>query len=278
MLDTPLLRRTAARFLGEGETEIVDRSNHFFLRLTAEADRQVLKRLLILAPNGYTGVEADLLNVHPEARTVKLTILGELAAGKRGYRPLVEEVRFLYAAQRDVPTIDNLPYARFSDEYCAATLKSWRNSWYAVNMSGWGNYHSLQNLSDEWVVVSVEKHLLDRKEVTSEALLFGLNPDEREAACRFGVLVKALGDRFFEDPEASLVVSQMDNEKLADLCLLLLNLAETGRHEPCTSFAILLQLARRDKRMIEGKVEEAIRRGISPYYYLQDLQRKLARL
>ncbi len=55
----------------------------------------------------------------------------------------------------------------------------------------------------------------------------------------------------------------------------MLNVLETGKHEPCTVYATILKIGKTDKKVL-NYLEEALRNKTAPEYYLKELITKLS--
>lgn len=280
ILSCPLFKATVAEYLGEGELSLTNRKSCYFVRKIDEnvlpENKLLIVRLLLLPPGGFTGIRRNILSVHPEARTVKLRILGAIAPEKRGYKPLIREIEFMYAPIRQVPTSAELPYAYYSDEYCRKELKSWRSWFYAVKEDGWGNFHSLVNLSGEWAVIVVEKELIDHKPIKIANFLNELDNQKARHLQHLLQMIQLQGDAFFTKPQQIEEILSFPPSILVPILIRLLNVPETGKHEPCTYFGLLLKLSKQRRSLVMAEVQQAISLQVAPSYYLHDLKRKLS--
>src|SRR3989344_1091131 len=168
--ESSLFQKTLKKFLGSGNTEVITRPACFFVRLKSE-DTKFIKRIIVFPPLGFTGDEVALLNPHPEARKARIRILGKINPIKKGFKPLIREIKFSFSLTRSIPTEEMSAYAKFSGKYCKSQIKSWKNWFYVVKENGWGNFHSLINLSNEWAVALLKKELIDQKEINLKPYL-----------------------------------------------------------------------------------------------------------
>ncbi len=269
-----LFQKTLKKFLGTGAVEVITRPACFFVRLKSE-DTKLIKRIIVFPPHGFTGDEIALLNPHPEARTARITILGKINPAKKGFKPLVREIKFSFSLTRSVPTEKTSAYAKFSEKYCKSQLKSWKNWFYVVKENGWGNFHSLINVSNEWVIALLEKEAIDQKEINIKFYLERL-PQSEAKKLRVAVQkIERIGDKIFDDTKFVSELLKFPSKILVPILIQMLNVQETGKHENCTFFALLLKVARKNKRQVLEEVKRAIELKSAPYYYLEDLERKL---
>jgi len=85
----------------------------------------------------------------------------------------------------------------------------------------------------------------------------------------------ALGDTIFEK-ETKLIeeVCNFNVDTITPPLIEMLNVLETGKHEPCTVYAILLKVGR--KNNIIEYLKEAVKSKTAPKYYLEELIQKLS--
>ena len=270
-----LFKKTLKKFLGEKDSEIVVRPACFFVRLKNE-EANLVKRIIVFPPHGFTVDKIDLLNSHPEARKARVKILGKINPTKKGFKPLTREVKFNFSLARNVPTEKMSAYARFSEKYCGSQLKSWKNWFYVVKENGWGNFHSLINLSNEWVVVLLEKETVDQKKINIEPYLEKL-PQTKSGKLRVALQkIEDTGDKIFDDVSFVSELLKFPSKILVPILLQMLNVQETGKHESCTFFALLLKIAKKNKKLVLEEVKRAIELKSAPYYYLDELNKKLS--
>ena len=271
-----LFQKTLKKFLANGGTEVITRPACFFIRLKSE-DTKLVKRIIVFPPNGFTGSEANLLNPHPEARKARVKILGKINPNRKGFKPLVGEIKFNFSLARNIPTEKTSAYAKFSERYCKSQLKSWKNWFYVLKENGWGNFHSLINLSDEWVVALLEKELVDQKTIDTKTYLQKLPQSKAEKLRSVLQKIERIGDKIFDDRKAVSELLKFPPKILVPILIQMLNVQETGKHENCTFFALLLKIAKKNKKQVWEEVKHAIELKSAPYYYLEDLERKLSK-
>ena len=269
-----LFQKTLKKFLGGGNFEVVVRPACFFVRLKSE-DAKFIKRIIVFPPHGFTGGEINLLNPHPEARKARVKILGKINPTKKGFKPLIREVKFDFSLTRNIPTEEMSAYARFSEKYCKSQLKSWKNWFYVVRENGWGNFYSLINFSNEWAIALLEKELIDQKAINIKFYLEKL-PEPQGEKLRIALLkIEQVGDKIFDNKTFVAELLKFPSKILVPLLIQMLNAQETGKHEYCTFFALLLKVAKENKKLVFEEVNRAIELKSASYYYLEDLSRKL---
>jgi len=271
-----LFQKTLKKILGSGNTEVITRPACFFIRLKSE-NTKLVKRIIVFPPHGFTGDEIALLSPHPEARSAKVKILGKINPTKKGFKPLIREIKFSFSLTRSVPTEKTSAYAKFSGKYSKSQLQSWKNWFYVVKENGWGNFHSLINLSNEWVVALLEKELVDQKTIDIKSYLEKLPRPEVKKLKVAVQKIERIGDKIFDDAKFVSELLKFPSKILVPILIQMLNVQETGKHENCTFFALLLKIARKNKGQVLEEVKRAIELKSAPYYYLEDLERKLSK-
>jgi hypothetical protein len=274
IVQSSLFKNTLKKFLGEENFEVVVRPACFFIRTQSEGLKFV-KRIIVFPPHGFTGDEIDLLNPHPETRSAKIKILGKIAPTKKGFKPLVREIKFNFSLNRNALTEKASAYARFSKKYCGYQLKSWKNWFYVVKENGRGNFHSLINLSNEWVIVLLEKELVDQKVINIKFYLEKLSKLKAKKLQKVLRYIEQNGDKVFDNKTFVSETLKFPPKILVPALIQMLNVQETGRHEPCTLFSLLLKIAKKRRDLVFQEVKRAIESKSAPYYYLEDLERKL---
>ncbi len=232
----------------------------------------------LVTTNKFTN-EINLLSPHPEARSAKVRILGKIRPGKKGFSPVNKEVKFIFSLKREAPTEPDSSYSDYlksPSKFYGIQLKSWRNWFYVVKKNGWGNFHSLINLSNDWVVMILEKELSDRKEINIKNILKSLPATRARALTDILEQIGVAGDKVFKDKYLIMRLLRFDAKILVPVFIRMLNWQETGRHEACTFFAFLLKVAKNNKRLVIAEVDKAFRSKTAPNYYLQDLKNKLS--
>jgi len=274
ILSSTLLQKTIRGFLDQGPTEIIHRPACFFIRNKKE-DKELIKRIIIIPPRGFTSDEMDLLSPHPEARTVKIRILGKLDPSKKGYKPIKAEVQFNFSITRNIPTESFSAYARVSKGYTASRYLSWNNWVYVIKESGWGNFHNLVNLSDEWIIIYLEKELADQKKIDIKIYLSKLSQLRAKELQLILSQISEEGDESFNNKTLLKKLDYFPNPIIIPILIRMLNIQETGKHQPCTFFALLLKIAKKDKATVFKELESAINLQVAPRYYLEDLAKKI---
>lgn len=277
ILAAPPMRALHSHLFGDVPTTVVTRPASFLIR-AAEETGYVVERYIVLPPAGFTADALDLMSPHPEVRRARIIVKGAVRMGKAGFSTLRSVLAVRRGLTRDLETEANSTYARFipGDSRHREDLMSSRDRFYAVRDNGVGFYHNLVNVSSDWIVLVVHKELSLRHDLCLDSLVEGVPTEHRAVVRELLHAATSVGDALFR-AFPSLVEAAMQIEPAALVPVLLdaLNVRETGRHEPCTMFGLILKLARRSPESTLRVLRPALVRCRAPAYYVDDLQRKL---
>lgn len=277
ILHSPLLKETIKHEIGK-EIEVVKRkSNMFVIKKKAEEGGKV-KRILLLAPEGYTSNKIDYLNCHPEARSATIHFKGGIRPENKGFIKLKDALKFSYYLTKNIEGITDFSEAKinFESELYRVSLKSSNENFFVVKNDGEGFFHNLVNLSKEWIVLILNKELNDEKELIYQKLIEKMNSKDGKFAKLFiENLIKEGDSLFYSNPELVSTIIHSDPDIFMPLLINLLNIPETGKHEQCTIFAIILKIGRIHSKRVIKYLDDALYDGKAPNYYLRELITKL---
>jgi len=202
-------------------------------------------------------------------------------ANKQGFSRLKDVVQFIRFTTAQVPIEENVPNARPDVRNAAyrTDLRSSGETFLAAREGGYGFYHNVLNVTPEWVVIRVKKHLKFQRAMDLGAALRPLPSSERATFAAFMDAVARLGDGIYRSPELQRTLDTMTAGR-ADVYLPALieglNIAETGKHEACTVYAMIMKIGRRQHATTVTHLDTALERGDAPPYYLRELLKKLS--
>lgn len=261
----------------KGNTEIIERPHSFIIKDKNENSNKV-KRVIILPPKGYTANSIDELNSHDEVRKAKITVKGSFRSGKENFSIIKKCLKFAFLSTRKAIIEKNVPYALIYENqktYREKILSS-KDSIYVVKENGEGFYHNLINLSDEWLVIFLEKELRTGKKMNIQLLLNPLTQVEKKLVIKLIQKIEKYGDELFEkDKKLISSVLKIKTGKILPVLVEALNILETGRHEPCTVYALILNKSKSDKENVIDYLKNALKNKDAPDYYLAELLFKL---
>jgi hypothetical protein len=279
ILECTPLKRLAATVLGSA-FEVLARPRSFVIRRPYESD-DVVERIIVLPPHGCTANSPDELNPHPEVRRATITVHGALRASKRGFSRLKNLVQFNRFTTARVLIDENIPNARpdASNPHFKSDLRSAGQTFIAATEAGYGFYHNLVNTTPEWVVILVRKQLKLQKTMDLRVALGSLPTRERATCEMFMDAVARLGDEVFLEPtlrSALDAIAAGRPELYLPVLVGGLNIAETGKHEACTVYAMIMKIGRRQRSATIEYLAGALDRQDAPAYYLRELVKKLS--
>lgn len=272
ILSAPVMHTTISNVLGGEPYYVVERSGAYVLSGRKEpSDR--CRRIIVLKPKGFTSNSLDELSSHPEAMEAAIEIKGAARPMNRGYFPVKDCLEYAYLDRDGVETNGKYPYA--SALNATRELKTSRTRFKVVKRNYHGFYHNLINLTDEWLVLVLDKKLNLAKQV-DYSLIEGLGKRQREALYALVEGVETSGDGVFKNkPDVVKRVCSMNPGTGLPALITLLNVEERGMHEQCTIFAIILKIAKKHPALALRLLKKAEENEVAPAYYLRELLKKV---
>ncbi len=273
------LKNLIQTIFSESAVEILERPHSFIIKSQKESG-YVITRIIVLPPHGYTANTRDELNSHYEVRRAKILIKGTLRLGKKGFSSLKNCLKFSYLENRNAFTKVDAPYALISENKRAYKSKilSSKETAYVVKENSKGFYHNLINLTNEPLVLVLNKELRSGKpmDIDKEIRDSELLKNEVEKLKELFKQIQTMGDELF-DKKAELIkeVLKLETHKLLPVLIEGLNIYETGRHEPCTVYALILKKAKLDMKETLHLLIAALKDSAAPKYYLDELIKKI---
>ncbi len=263
---------------GAEEIQLVARVASYVIKLNAEPiDKN--SRIILLPPHGFTANKINELLPYAEVRLAKVSICGSVRNSNQRFSRLKDVVKFCYYVNRKEEIHGDYPAAAVdpSNADYREEVKSSNETFFSVKENGEGFYHNLINLTNEWIVLSVYRELVQRKKMNTKEKIANLSKDERKTILDLLAAIRSVGDGVFAQnkPLVNLVLEMSAKDVLPAL-IDALNIYETGKHEPCTVYAVILKLGRRDKTVTLSVLEAALKRSDAPKYYLEELIEKLS--
>lgn len=274
ILDSPIVKATLKSFFDDRETETIIRPTSFIIRLKNEPEDKIV-RIIFLPPNGFTAHKIDETNPHPEVRKAKIEIKGGVKPNKTGFNPLKDVIKFQYYTKRNIKITEDEPYPNINQQEYKEEIKSSKEKFFVVQENGIGFYHSLVNLTNEWVFLILEKELRLQKTTNLQQAILNLDKNQQKIINLLYDKILLHGDEIFEkEGELLQKICNFDVDIITPPLIEMLNVLETGKHEPCTVYAILLKVGR--KNNIIEYLKEAVKNKTAPKYYLEELIQKLS--
>lgn len=272
VISAPIMQATIHTILGTESYDIIERPSSYILARKKEPmDR--CKRIIILKPNGFTSNSLGELSSHPEASEAVIDIKGAVRPTNKGYFLIKNCIEYAYLNKDEVKTSPNYPYA---DSECAIReIKTSRTKFRAVRRNYYGFYHNLINLTNEWLVLVLDKKLNLSKRI-DYSLIEKVGKRQKAVLQDLIDKVTAEGDGIFNSSPAVVerVCAMNPNASLPAL-ITLLNIDERGKHEQCTVFAIILRISKKYPLVALSHLQNAEKNNTSSPYYLQELIKKI---
>lgn len=274
IVNAPVVKTTIKTLFNNQEIEVIERPASFIMKLKNEPEDRIF-RIILLPPHGFTANKIDETAPHPEARRAKIEIKGGVRPNKTGFSILKEVVKFQYYTRRSIKIIEEEPYPKINRENYKEEIKSSKEKFFVVSEDGIGFYHSLVNLSKEWILLVLEKEVRLQKSVDLLFIIKTLDKNQQKIILSLYEKIVLFGDAIFEKENKLIAeVCNFDVDIITPPLIEMLNILETGKHEPCTVYAIILKIGRKYKRVIEY-LKEAVKKKTAPKYYLEELIEKL---
>lgn len=262
-------------------TELVTRQDCFAVRSSVEGDRNIY-RVLLMPPRGFTANEINQMNSHDEADFATIEIKGAVRINKSAFSKLKDCL--LVASKDENGSVSELthPYLTFDmseqggNELTLKKHSSGLPPFPVVKNDGFGFYHNLINLTDDWLVLKLHKRLRPNKPVELDKYLKNLNTKEAEAVLKLYNAVEKYGDGVFKHaPEAVQQILNLPVEVTLPPLGEMLFIHDSGMHEACTVFGIILKLAQNSPNRILEFLDNAIENNSIPLYYAKQLIGKI---
>ena len=274
IINSPIVKATLKSLFDDKEIEIIHRPASFIIRLKNEPDDRI-SRIIFLPPKGFTSDKIDETNPHPEVRKAKIEIKGGVRPNKTGFNILKNALKFQYYTKRNIKIMGDELYPKIKEQEYKEKIKSSKEKFFVVQENGIGFYHSLVNLSNAWILLILEKELRLQKTPNFESLISNLDKNQHKIITLLYDKILLYGDEIFEkENELIQKICNFDVDIITPPLIEMLNVLETGKHEPCTVYAILLKVGR--KNNIIEYLKEAVKSKTAPKYYLEELIQKLS--
>ena len=280
---TDIMHSYPVRFLikttfKDQDLEFVCRPASYLLKKKDEGDHK-LQRIIILPPHGYTADHIDELNPHPEVRQAKISIKGGIREGYNGFSILKNILKFCYLQGRNAETIGGHLSVRVSSRLLSyrEAVKSSKESFFVVRENGFGFYHSLINLSTDWIVLLLDKELRLSKRMNIEATFLGLDTKSSNSLRVFMQAIQTIGDSIFtEHQELIQAVTALDPQVSIPTLIEALNIYDSGRHEACSIYAMILKIGKASPIEVQSFLLKALDEKQAPKYYVEEQLHKLS--
>ena len=264
------------------EHELITRPASYLVRGTVESERNIY-RVILLPPQGYTADKIDQMNSHDEAECATIEIKGAVREGKNSYS-MIKNCLLVASIPKSANTNDlNKPYMKYDVDQKdnGLTLQKFsagQAPFSVVSADGFGFYHNLVNLSDDWLVLRLYKRLRPSKQVDLNSRFQGLLKGQIEIFQKFYNAVIKDGDEVFAvEPNLINIICHMPISQSLPSLSEMLYVHDSGRHEACSIFAVMLKIGKMHPEAVIRFLEKAIIDQSIPEYYASQLLKKIER-
>lgn len=272
ILKTQILNTLVKTLFRDDKTQIVNRKNYYLLKKQIE-DGDKITRIILLPPgiktaSDFTGIkEFNLMSPHSEYEEATIEIKGGLMPGRQGFSKIKSALKFSYYTKSDIKPGQKKYYEEIFKSTHEPKFK-------VVKSNGWGFYHNLTNRTNEWLCLILEAKLLNQR--APNIILSSFPSSEKATINNLIQTLKSKGDYIFKE-DSNLVeeIINLDPSKIVPILIELLNIKNRGNHEPCTVFALILKIGKKNKATIIKLLKTALNNGSAPKFYLKELLQKL---
>lgn len=271
-----LLRDT----VGE-DYETVVRPAAYSFNARREDSREV-NRLILLPPRGYTADTLNQMNSHDEAERATIQVKGAIRGDKNGWSKLKDCLAFVGSKDNsDVSTL-NKPYMTYEVGITPDIILSKHSGgtppFPVVKPDGFGFYHNLVNLSDDWIMLKLNKKIRPQKGVELEPHLSELPEEQAHTLRAFYNGILAYGDGVFKKyPDLIQDVEHIPTPQALPALAEMLFVHDSGKHEACSAFAMIMKFGRKDPQITTKFLKDTMDAQAVPPYYAGQLIAKINR-
>ncbi|MCB1531044.1 MAG: hypothetical protein H6853_04180 [Rhodospirillales bacterium] len=281
ILGQSFVKALVTHVLGE-DFEVIRRPAAFILKLKdGVEDERNINRLIILPPKGYTSNKPNQTNCFHAVESAKIEIKGTVRKGTRGFSKVKNCLLVTsFDNQGAVSHLDK-PYLEFDRNdpnsiFAYQERSSGEAPFYVVKSDGTGFYHSLTNLTDEWLVLQLHKVMRPQKKVDLEQHLSMLQDEQASILRKLYKEIIAYGDMLFrEDKTLVNAVMRMPPPNVLPALCEMLYTPDVGKHEPCTAFAMILKMGRAYPKQTVDILKERLEQKGLPSYFAEQLISKI---
>ncbi len=261
-------------------TELIERPASFIVRNKEEGERDI-HRVIIIPPKGYTADKPNQTNSHDEAEYATIKINGAVREGRQAFSKIKNCLLVASFNEKGKVSELNKPYLTFdltedNPDLVTKIHSAGEPPFSVVKSNGYGFYHNLMNVSDDWLVLSLYKRLRPQKHVDLGQHLASIQNEYAETLSKLYDAVVIHGDGIF-NKEPDLIKKIIDIPPNITLPSLgeMLYVHDTGKHEACSVFAIILKIGRDNPELVTSFLQDSMDNGTILPYYAQQLIEKI---
>jgi len=184
ILNSTLVKNIVKNIFAKKEIEIITRPASFIIKLKNEPEDKIF-RIILLPPRGFTANKIDETTPHPEVRKAKIEIKGGVRLNKSGFNLLKNCIKYQYYSIRNIKITEDEPYPKIGRQNYKEETKSSKQKFFVVKENGNGFYHSLVNLSNEWILLILDKELRLQKIPELKSKIENLDKNQQKLSIFF---------------------------------------------------------------------------------------------
>lgn len=262
------------------DIEILKRNDCFVVRSKNEDETEV-DRIILLPPKGFTANALNQMNSHDEAEFATIQVKGAVKDNKSGFSKLKNCL--LVAAKSENGSFSDLnqPYLTYDlkDKDNNLTLdfhSSGTSPFYVVKVDGYGFYHNLINVTEEWLVLKLKKKIRPQKKIVLENIFSDLLEEQKIILEKLYNAVVKYGDNLYrKEPALIADVLKMDISKSTSSLAQMLYIHDSGMHEACTIFSLILKIGNAYPEEVKTILTQLAKENKMPSYYSRQLINKI---
>ncbi len=261
--------------------ELIQRPASYIVRSTQEKAPD-LSRVLILPPKGYTANAYLQTNAHDEALKATIKIHGGVREGKHYFSTLKDCLLMVSFNKSAGVSNLNKPYVVFDDLNTKGLTASFHSAntppFSVVKPNGIGFYHNLINQTEDWLVLELKKTLRTQRSPKLKQLTKGLTATTASLLHQTYEAIITHGDELFQkEPVLIQELEQLPIQVSLPALIEMLYAYDTGKHEACTAFALILKVGKQAPSYTVELLLEKMQQNEMPSYYGEQLVEKINR-
>ena len=261
---------------------LIQRPSAYFLKSEQESERYI-ERLIFLPPRGFTSNEINQTNCFEGVEKAVIEVIGAAKKDRSGFSRIKNCLLFVsFNKSAPISRLDR-PYLEFNikdlgERFNNSLHSSGAPPFHVVKVDGFGFYHTLINFSNEWLVLKVNKTMRPQKQPDLSAHLSTMQDEHVRIVSALHKGIVTHGDMIF-DQDAALVQAVLSVPFFIMLPVLgeMLYIRDTGRHETCTAFALILKIGRKYPDQTIQYLNDALDNKSIPDYFGSQLIQKIRR-
>ncbi len=262
---------------------VVERHASFSIAQKDEDERHV-HRIIMLPPHGYTANAPEQMNAHDEVESATIQVKGAVREGKQGLSKLKDCLLLAALPENGAVSDLDVPYQTYdigndnNPDLVLEVHSAGEAPFPVVRKDGFGFYHNLVNLTDDWLVLELNKTVQPMKPVDLDQHFENVPEATTHLLKRLYQNILLHGDEVFEKaPSLIKQIEALPTEHMLPALGEMLYARETGKHEACTAFGMILKVGKRNPEQTIKFLQDVLNAESVPSYYARQLIEKIER-